>query len=106
MAALTSRFRAFLDGKLSVSQVALRHALAGPAQDAPQAEAEAGCGKAAQTVIKQAAREVREHELADKIVVGNFALPQQRFGVIVADPVWSKNSSGGLSCGLLMVITQ
>jgi hypothetical protein len=60
--------------------------LAPDQQERVAAEAEAGCAKAAQTVIKQAVREVRERELADKIAAGNLALPQQRFGVIVADP--------------------
>jgi N6-adenosine-specific RNA methylase IME4 len=82
--------RAVERGKLSVSQAALAVRLAPDQQERVAAEAEAGCAKAAQTVIKQAAREVRERELADKIAAGNLALPQQRFGVIVADPAWGR----------------
>jgi N6-adenosine-specific RNA methylase IME4 len=77
-------------GKLSVAQAALAARL-DPAQQARvAAEAEAGRPNAARTVIKKAAREVRERELAGKIAAGNLDLPQQKFGVIVADPPWGR----------------
>jgi N6-adenosine-specific RNA methylase IME4 len=82
--------RAVERGKLSVSQAALAVRLAPDLQERVAAEAEAGRAKAAQTVIKQAAREVRERELADKIAAGNLELPERKFGVIVADPAWGR----------------
>jgi N6-adenosine-specific RNA methylase IME4 len=77
-------------GKLSISQAAIAARLASGQQERIAAEAEAGRANVARTVIKQAAREVRERELGDKIAAGNLALPQQRFGVIVADPQWGR----------------
>jgi len=82
--------RAVDQGKLAVS-VAAQAARLDPAEQRKVVEkAEAGNANAARTVIKQAAREVRERALADKITAGNLALPVQRFGVIVADPQWGR----------------
>jgi hypothetical protein len=82
--------RAVDQGRLSVSAAAQAAHLDPAEQRKVVEKAEAGNANAARTVIKQAAREVRERELADKIVAGNLALPQQKFGVIVADPAWGR----------------
>jgi N6-adenosine-specific RNA methylase IME4 len=77
-------------GKLSVSQAAIAAKLDRAQQERIAAEAESGRTNAARTVIKQAAREVRERELGAKISAGSLNLPQQKFGVILADPVWGR----------------
>ena len=82
--------RAVDQGKLAVSAAAQAARLDPLEQRKVVERAEAGNANAARTVIKQAAREVRERELADKIADGNLALPQQKFGVIVADPAWGR----------------
>jgi N6-adenosine-specific RNA methylase IME4 len=82
--------RAVDRGKLTVSQGAIAARLAPRQQHRIAAEAEAGRVNAARTLIKQEAREVRERDLGAKIAAGNLALPDQRFGVIVADPQWGR----------------
>jgi N6-adenosine-specific RNA methylase IME4 len=77
-------------GNLPISQAAIAARLDREQQERIAAEAEAGRPNAARTVIKRAAREVRERELADKIAAGNLELPKEQYGVIVADPPWGR----------------
>jgi N6-adenosine-specific RNA methylase IME4/ParB-like chromosome segregation protein Spo0J len=77
-------------GKLSVSQATIAAKLSPKLQERVAAESEAGRAKAAKTVIKKAARETRERQLGEKIAAGNLELPQEKFGVIVADPQWGR----------------
>jgi N6-adenosine-specific RNA methylase IME4 len=84
--------RAVDQGRLAVSAAAQAARLDPTDQRKVVAKAEAGNVNAARTVIKQAAREVRERELADKIAVGNLELPEQMYGVIVADPAWGRTT--------------
>jgi N6-adenosine-specific RNA methylase IME4 len=83
--------RAVERGKLSVAQAAMAVRFA-PAsqQERIAAEAEAGRINAARTVIKQEARQSRERDLGAKIAAGNLALPEQKFGGIIADPAWGR----------------
>jgi N6-adenosine-specific RNA methylase IME4 len=71
-------------GTLSVSAAAQAAQFAPEQQRKIATEASAGRANAARTVIKQQAREEREQTLAAKQV----ALPQQKFGVVYADPEW------------------
>lgn len=76
--------RAVDQGHMSVSAAAMTLDLPRAAQNKIAAKAEAGEANAARTITKQLRRAEREVELARKIT----ALPQKRFGVIVADPEW------------------
>jgi ParB-like chromosome segregation protein Spo0J len=82
--------RAVDQGKLAVSAAAQAARLDPLEQRKVVERGEAGNANAARTVINQAAREVRERELADKIADGNLGFPEQKFGVIVADPPWGR----------------
>jgi len=42
------------------------------------------------SAVKSERRETRERELGEKIAAGNLALPEDKFGVIVADPAWGR----------------
>jgi N6-adenosine-specific RNA methylase IME4 len=57
-------------------------------RDALIERAAAGEAVTAKPEVKRERREVRERELGDKIAAGNLGLPQQKFGVILADPAW------------------
>jgi N6-adenosine-specific RNA methylase IME4 len=82
--------RAVERGRLAVSAASHAARLAPDMQRKVAAAAEAGEANAARTAIKRAAREVRERDLGGKIASGNLELPQQRFGVILADPAWGR----------------
>jgi hypothetical protein len=73
-------------GKLSVSAAAQSLALTPDKQREIAARAEAGEERAARNVIKRETRNVREDKLAKK----QHALPDKKFGVIVADPHWGR----------------
>lgn len=76
--------RAVEQGKLAVSAAAQAVDLDAATQRKIAAQAEAGQANVARKVIKQERREAREAELGGK----QQALPQQKFGVILADPEW------------------
>lgn len=76
--------RAVDRGRLAVSVAEKASRLAPAIQRRIAAEAEAGNGNVARNVVKQESRTVREAELGQK----QTALPQKRYGVIVADPEW------------------
>lgn len=80
--------RAVEQGKLAVSEAAKATKLAPAEQEKIAALAEEGRANVARTVIKQEAREQREAELGIRQAAGNLALPQKRYGVILADPEW------------------
>jgi N6-adenosine-specific RNA methylase IME4/ParB-like chromosome segregation protein Spo0J len=82
--------RAVDRGKLTVSQAAVAARLPAEQQRRIAEEAEAGRANAARTVIKQEARQLRERDLGDKIAAGNLALPEHKYGVILADPAWGR----------------
>lgn len=71
-------------GKITVSAAAQAADLATETQQRIAAEAEAGRANAARAVIKQERRDKREATLGTK----QQSLPQQKFGIILADPEW------------------
>ena len=71
-------------GALSVSAAAKARALTPEIQREIAARASAGEARAAQTIIKRAARDEREADLGAR----QCALPEAKFGVILADPEW------------------
>lgn len=71
-------------GHLAVSVAARATKLAGDDQREIAGRAQAGENNVARKVVKQKARAKREADLATK----QRALPQQKFGVIYADPEW------------------
>jgi len=76
--------RAVERGKLAVSSAAQAARLAPDIQRRIAEESEAGAANVVRTVIKQEARAMRETELGAK----QAALPQKKYGVILADPEW------------------
>lgn len=76
--------RAVDRGRLAVSVADKASRLPADIQRKIAAEAEAGNVNAARNVVKQEARGERERDLADK----QRALPQRKYGVILADPEW------------------
>lgn len=71
-------------GHLAVSVAAVAAHLPRDDQHAVVEKARAGQVNAARTVVKQKARDDKEKRLSDK----QKALPNRRYGVIVADPEW------------------
>jgi N6-adenosine-specific RNA methylase IME4 len=71
-------------GALAVSAAAKASALTPEIQREIAARASAGEGRAAQTIIKRATRDEREADLGAR----QCALPEAKFGVILADPEW------------------
>lgn len=71
-------------GKLSASAAAQASKLPAEQQDRVADMAEEGKANPVRTVIKQGVRDAREKALGAKIT----ALPDKRFGVILADPEW------------------
>ncbi len=71
-------------GHIAVSAAAAAAKFEPETQRRIAAEAEAGKENVVRTVIKQKARAVREIELGAK----QAALPQKKYGVILADPEW------------------
>jgi N6-adenosine-specific RNA methylase IME4 len=71
-------------GNLAVSAAAKAASMPIETQIEIAAKANAGDENAARTVIKQKAREEKERALAIK----QMALPEKRYGAIVADPEW------------------
>lgn len=71
-------------GKLPASAAAQAARLPAEEQDAIAERAEAGEANAVRTQIKQGVRAARERELGQKVL----ALPEQKFGIILADPEW------------------
>lgn len=76
--------RAVEQGKLSISQAAQAARLDRGQQRKVAERAFAGDANAARTVIKQETRAERERDLGDR----QLALPDKKFGVILADPEW------------------
>lgn len=71
-------------GHLAVSAAAQAARLAPEIQRRIAAQANDGTANMVRTTIKQEARALRETELGAK----QFALPQKKYGVILADPEW------------------
>lgn len=76
--------RAVEHGKLAVSAAAQAATLPVEQQRKVAEEAEAGHANVVRTVIKRESRVIRERELGER----QRALPDAKFGVIVADPEW------------------
>jgi N6-adenosine-specific RNA methylase IME4 len=76
--------RAVENGHLAVSAAAQAVDLAPQLQKQIAKKAESGGGNVVRTVIKKAARELREKDLAER----QRALPSKQFGLIYADPEW------------------
>ncbi len=76
--------RAVDAGRMAVSAAAQAATLAPERQREIAARADAGDPNAARTIIKKGARAAREASLGLK----QCALPERRFGVILADPEW------------------
>jgi N6-adenosine-specific RNA methylase IME4 len=76
--------KAVQQGRLAISAAAKAATLSKRQQRDVARAAEAGGPRAASTTIKKAARAQREAALAGK----QMALPQKRYGVILADPEW------------------
>jgi len=76
--------RAVERGRLAVSVAERATHLSHEIQRKIAAEAEAGHANVARNVVKRETREHREAELAEK----QRALPQKKYGVILADPEW------------------
>lgn len=77
-------FAAVKRGKLAVAAAAQAAKFAPEMQRKIAEQAESGKENVVRTVIKQEARAVRETELGAK----QQALPQKKYGVILADPEW------------------
>jgi N6-adenosine-specific RNA methylase IME4 len=80
--------RAVDHGRLSVSQAAIAARLNPERQAEVARRADAGEVNAARTVIKQGVRQERERALGGRQV----ALPDRRFGCILADPEWDRTT--------------
>lgn len=76
--------RAVERGRLAVSAAEQAARLSHDIQRQIAAEAEAGNANVARNVIKRETRAEREAELGQRV----RALPQKKFGIIVADPEW------------------
>ena len=76
--------RAVDDGKLAVSAASQVSTLPVEQQRRIAERAEAGDARAVNNLVKQDTRAERERDLAEK----QTALPDRKFGVIVADPEW------------------
>ena len=90
--------RAVDRGHLAVSAAAAATKLPAETQRRIAEAAEAGDANTARHVIKTEQREARETALGAALASGNLALPQKRYGVILADPEWKFEtwSSNGL----------
>jgi N6-adenosine-specific RNA methylase IME4 len=75
-------------GKLAVSEAAKAVKLESAEQERIAALAVEGRANVARTVIKQEQRQQREAALGERQAAGNLVLPDQRYGVILADPEW------------------
>ncbi|CAM5403133.1 hypothetical protein AFEL58S_02067 [Afipia felis] len=76
--------RAVDEGKLAVSAAAQAAHLPAETQARIADEAASGRANVVRTIIKKERREAREVQLAER----QRALPQKKYGVIVADPEW------------------
>jgi len=76
--------RAVNEGRLAVSAAAQAAHLPEETQQRIAQEAEAGRANVVRTIIKKERRDAREVELSER----QRALPEKKYGVIVADPEW------------------